>query len=424
MQTTPLEPRPTLLYLHQFFATPDSNVGTRSYEMARRLVARGFRVHMIASPTGSEQRTSDEVDGIEVHWIGVPYYSDMSYARRALAFVHFSILASLKVIRLRGDLIFATSTPLTIAIPALIGKWFKRLPMVFEVRDLWPELPIAIGALRSPLAIRAARALEHLAYHQSAHVIGLSPGMCEGIARTGIDKSRISLISNSCDLDRFDVSAEAASTFRMVRPWLGKRPLVLYAGSFGHINGVAWLAELAACMREIDPDVRFLALGDGHDRAIIERRATELGVVGESFFIEKRIAKREVPSAFAAASVCCSLFVPLKEMEHNSANKFFDALAAGKPVLINYGGWQRKLIQQRQIGLSVDPADPDDAARRLNELLQSPEVLLETGRRARALGRERFSRDQLAAELGDVLEKALPQHLRPRKIGNSGPGRR
>ena len=414
MPTTPPEARPTLLYLHQFFATPDSNVGTRSYEMAKRLVARGFRVHMIASPTGSEPPTADEkVDGIEVHWIGVPYHSNMSYGRRALAFVQFSILASLKVLKLPADLIFATSTPLTIAIPALIGKWIKRVPMVFEVRDLWPELPIAIGALKNPLAIRAARKLEHLAYHQSTHVIGLSPGMCEGIARTGVDESRISLVSNSCDLDRFDVSADAASAFRAARPWLGERPLVLYAGSFGHINGVAWLADLAASMRDIDPEVRFLALGDGHDRTIIERRATELGVFGESFFIEERIAKREVPSAFAAASVCCSLFVPLKEMEHNSANKFFDALAAGKPVLINYGGWQRELVEERRIGLAVDQSDPDGAARELNELLRSPDALLEAGRRARALGRERFSRDELAAKLGNVLEDALPRHFRP-----------
>jgi len=405
--------RPSLIYLHQFFATPEATVGTRSYEMARRLVRRGFRVHMIASPTGAVPKVKHEiVEGIEVHWIGVPYRNEMSYARRIVAFVQFSVLASIKSVRLRADIVFATSTPLTIVIPALVCKWIKRIPMVFEVRDLWPELPIAMGALKNPMAIRAAHRLERLAYHQSAHVIGLSPGMCDGIASTGIARSRISEIPNSCDLNRFDVPPHVGKIFREERPWLEDRPLVLYAGTFGRINDVAWLAELAASMKKIDPEVRFLAIGDGYDRDTIADRAAKLDVLNKTFFIENRIAKRDIPSCFAAATVSCSLFLPVKEMENNSANKFFDALAAGKPVLINYKGWHKELVENSRIGLAVDHADPDAAACKLSELLDSPTELAETGKRSRKLGITKFSRSMLAAELGDALISTLPKHLR------------
>lgn len=404
----PKSSRPTLIYLHQYFATPDDGQGTRSYELARRLVARGFRVHMVTSCQRGDRATRHEViEGIEVHWIRVPYDNSMGFAHRVFAFLKFSILACVLVLRIRADLVFATSTPLTIAIPALVGKWIKRVPLVFEVRDLWPELPVAIGALRNPVLIRGAQALERTVYRASEHVVGLSPGMCEGIKRTGVPAERVSLIPNSCDFDRFAVDSGAAADFRAVRPWLGSGPIVLYAGTFGAINGVSWFVDLAAKVRELDPEVRFLAIGAGLERKLIADRARALGLMDDTLFIEDRIPKKEMPACLAAASVCCSLFLPLEAMEHNSANKFFDALAAGRPVLINYGGWHRDLVRGEDIGIAARHDDLDATAVELVALLGDESRLRDAGERARALGRRRFSREMLAAQFGDVIAGAL-----------------
>ena len=206
-----------IIYLHQYFNTPDMKGGTRSYEMARRMVKAGHKVHMITSrKDGGIQNNGwlhENIEGINVHWLPVEYSNKMSYFRRLIAFFEFAIKAGGKVKQIGGDVIFATSTPLTIAIPAINAKKALKIPMVFEVRDLWPELPIAIGALKSPLTKYFAKKMEMWAYKNSDSIIGLSPGMCDGVIKTGYPKSKVFNIPNSCDLELFNVDAGAGIEF-------------------------------------------------------------------------------------------------------------------------------------------------------------------------------------------------------------------
>jgi len=157
-----------IIYLHQYFNTPDMSGGTRSYEMARRMVAAGHEVQMVTSYREPGSNRSEwfktEEAGIQVHWYPVPYSNHMSFAQRIKAFFSFALAARKKAVELDGDIIFATSTPLTIALPAVSASRKKKIPMVFEVRDLWPEMPIAVGALKNPLMRFAAHKLEHWAY--------------------------------------------------------------------------------------------------------------------------------------------------------------------------------------------------------------------------------------------------------------------
>src|SRR5437867_11411394 len=150
--------------------------GTRSYEMARRLVAWGHEVHMITSrrdpPTGAPRdwyRTVE--DGIHVHWLPVPYANSMSYRERLNAFFRFAWSAGGRAASLRGDVIFATSTPLTIALPAVWAAWSNRISMVLEIRDLWPDVPIAMGALRSRRAVAAAHWLARVGSRNTVHIV-------------------------------------------------------------------------------------------------------------------------------------------------------------------------------------------------------------------------------------------------------------
>ena len=183
-----------IVYLHQYFNLPSDAGGTRSYEMARRLVAWGHEVHMVASSRDAEPNwrcgwRETEESGIHVHWLPVPYSNAFSYAARTRAFFEFAWGAELKAASLEGDVVFATSTPLTIALPAVYAARRKQIPMVFEVRDLWPELPIAMGALRRPLLIAAARCLERFAYRNSAHIVALS--LTRKVLRLSVGRSAI-----------------------------------------------------------------------------------------------------------------------------------------------------------------------------------------------------------------------------------------
>src|SRR5690554_1952766 len=163
--------------------------GTRSYEMARRMVAAGHEVYMVTSYREQDANRKGwfltEEAGINVHWYPVPCSNHMGFVQRIKAFIAFALAARKKSVELDGDIIFATSTPLTIALPAVPASRKKKIPMVFEVRDLWPEMPIAVGALKNPLLRFAAHRLEHWAYHNAEAVVALSPGMKEGVLRTG-----------------------------------------------------------------------------------------------------------------------------------------------------------------------------------------------------------------------------------------------
>lgn len=400
-----------VVYLHQYFNTPEMSGGTRSYEMARRLVEAGHEVEMVTSDRDPARAGSgwriECVDGIRVHWLPVPYGNRMGKARRIRAFLRFALGAARRAASLDGNVVFATSTPLTIALPGAWAAWRRGVPMVFEVRDLWPEMPIAVGALRNSGVQFLARALERWAYRRSARVVALSPAMAEGVAAAGVAASRIAVVPNAADLDLFDVPDSAGEAFLERHPDLPEGPLVVYAGALGRINGVGYLVEMAGAMAGIDPSVGFLVAGDGREREEVLRRARQLGVLGRGFHWTPPLPKAEVPALLSASTVASSLVIDLKPAWKNSANKFFDALAAGRPVLINYGGWQAELLRETGAGLVLPPGQPVRAARLLHDLLSSPTRVREMGRAARRLAEERFGRDRLARRLQGVLEEAV-----------------
>jgi glycosyltransferase involved in cell wall biosynthesis len=397
-----------ILYLHQYFTTPSMDGGTRSYEIARRLVAKGHDVHMITSARDEAQRRlkgweQTEEAGIHVHWLAVPYSNRMSYRDRIAAFLRFAWSAGRKAVRLGGDLVYATSTPLTIALPAVHAARRHGIPMVFEVRDLWPEMPIAVGALKNPVSIALARRLERFAYDNAAHVIALSPGMQAGVIAAGYPASKVTVIPNSCDNELFETNPQRGRAIRARYEWLGDRPLVVYSGTIGLVNGVSYFARLAAEVRETASDVRFVVIGDGREQEHVRKDAERLGVLDRSFFMLPSVPKAEMPAWLSAADIATSLFIDLQQMWVNSANKFFDALAAGRPVAINYGGWQADLVRESGAGLVLDRQDIRAAAGQLVQALGDRRWLVRAGAAARNLARTRFDRDQLTAELETVL---------------------
>jgi len=401
-----------IIYLHQYFTTPQRPGATRSYEMARRLVASGHEVDMVTSvrrPSdgGFKGWRQTEEAGIRVHWLYVPYSGSMLYPERMRAFFQFAWGAALKAASLDGDVVFATSTPLTIALPAVYAARRQKIPMVFEVRDLWPELPIAVGALRGWIPIALARWLERFAYRNAVQIVAFSDGMKEGVLRTGYPEERIHVIPNGADVDLFDVPAEAGQAFRRQFDWLQDRPLVVYTGAFGFINGVDYLARLAAAVEKLAPEVRFLALGSGKQEQYIRETAAQLNVLGRTFFMPGRFPKVEMPKILSAADMATSLFIDLPEMWANSANKFFDALASGTPVAINYQGWQAELLRETGAGIVLDVHDVESAANRLVQALRDRAWLRQAGATARRLAVERFSRDELAKQLEAVLLEAV-----------------
>ncbi len=403
-----------IVYLHQYFATPAMAGGTRSYEMGRRLVASGHEVHLITSDRqarGGGWRETDEA-GIHVHWCATPYSNHMSYRQRLGAFFQFAWRAAKRAAALPADVVFASSTPLTVALPGVWAARRQSVPMVFEVRDLWPEMPIAVGAIRSRPVIAAARRLERFAYENAAHVVALSPGMKAGVVAAGYPADRVTVIPNSCDLQMFRVGAEVGHAFRRRYDWLQHRPLVVYGGTLNFLNGVDYLARLAAVVWQRNTDVRFLVVGGGHEEENVRKAAQSLGVLGKNFFMLPMMPKADMPAVLSAADLATSLFLDIEQMGSNSANKLFDALAAGRPIAINHRGWLAELIEDTGCGLVLDPHDLASSASQLLAALGDRSWCNAARAAAARTAEARFDRDKLAAKLEAVLLDAAGVPIR------------
>lgn len=395
-----------ITYIHQYFTTPDQGGGTRSYEMGRRLVRMGHQVNMITTrrDSGFGWWRVRIIEGMHIHELGVPYSNDMGNARRVLAFLHFAIAASWRASMLGTDLVFASSTPLTVAVPGMIASFLRRKPMVFEVRDMWPDVPIALGALKSPWSRWAARALERLVYARANHVVALAPGMRDDIITKGCDPTKVTVIPNGCDLELFRPDPSARIAANGLIPQLGDGPLVVFTGTIGRANGLGYLADVAAEMREIAPAIRFVVVGDGAQRGMVEARAREVGVLNTSMFFLGHQPKPDAAKWVVAADMVVCLFTgPRVVWKDAVQNKFFDALAAGKPTASNFEGYQSIVAKEAGIGIILDPGSASRGAEQLCTTLRNRAWLAQVPGRAQRLASGEFSRDALAERLARVL---------------------
>ena len=353
------------------------------------------------SHTGWQVR---EVSGIIVHEVAVPYENNMGTAARTRAFFEFALRAGPRAVRIQPDIVFATSTPLTIAIPAAYAKLRTGAPIVFEVRDLWPAIPIAMRIIRDPLSRQMAHWLERFAYWRADRIIALSPGMARGVAKVGVHPYEIAVVPNGCDLDVFRPQRESLDLGQSELP---DSAICLYAGTLGQANGVSYIVDVAAEMQSLTRDVHFLIVGDGKESDLIRKRAEELGVLNRTLFLRRSVPKKEIAKLLDDCSIALSVFIDLPELWDNSANKFFDALAAGRPIAINYRGWQADLIDKHDLGLVLPPDSPGIAAAMLARFLSDRERMVKCGWNSRRLAEQEFHRDRLSEKALEVIRSVV-----------------
>lgn len=401
-----------IVYLHQYYRTPSDvgSAGMRSYEFSKRLAAKGHTVDVVTSrmDAGNGQsrwEVTHEV-GANVHWISVAYDNSMSSLQRIGSFLKFAVLSAFRSVQLAkgADVIIATSTPLTIAIPAVIASWVRRVPLVFEVRDLWPDAAIQTGFLKGKVPIWLARQLERFAYANAARIIALSPGMEAGVVAVSKKHTgRITMIPNCSDLDRFGASVQSSEIGMMDR-FEGKF-VCSYFGTLGYANDLGFMVEVAKKLRDAKvDDILIYLVGQGRDRemldqAIIDNELTNVVVDGP-------YPPALAPEIAARSNVCLTLFRDLPVLHTCSPNKFFDSLAAGKPVVTNMTGWIAGLVAEHECGYAVTPGDAAGFAKRLIELKDDPDVVDRMGENARGLAEAEFSRDAMFTKFEQVLKDA------------------
>jgi len=397
-----------ILYLHQFFTTREGAGGTRSYEHARHLVSSGHDVVMVTAAPGPTP-TRREVDGIEVVEVAGASSDYMTatssgYGSRMAGFARFALGATAAVLKApRPDVVLATSPPLTIALPGIVVSRRWRAPLVFEVRDLWPEAPIQVGALPNPLMRAGARALERVVYRAATHVVALSPGMREGVLAADVAPERVTLVPNASDLDLFSPELDPGDLLAQLG--LDDAFVCSYFGAMGEANDLTQVVDAAVLLRERGENgIAFVLQGEGKRRAALEAdvRARRLGNVVLLPSADKGSAARLA----AASDACLTIFKDVPILATNSPNKLFDTFAAGRPAIVNTGGWQRELVEHGEAGVAARPGDPVDLAERILFLRDHPDLAAAYGRNARRLAETEFDRRLLAERMRGVLERA------------------
>ena len=399
-----------VLYFHQHFSTPEGATGIRSYQMAKRLLYRGHEVTIICGSysggvtglKGIFRRgfRSGTVDGIEIIEIDAAYSNSDGFVKRTLIFAKFAILSIFFALKKEYDVVFATTTPLTAAIPGIVAKWMRRKHFVFEVRDLWPELPREMGVITNPVILWMMGALEWLAYKSANSLIALSPGIERGIRRLDVAEENVTVIPNGCDLKIF---GQDDSVWRP-QEISEKDFMAVFTGTHGIANGLDAAIDAAIVLKERERgDIKLLLVGQGKLKPVLIARAQKEGL--SNIIFHDPIDKAKLAGLLNSADVGMQLLANIPAFYFGtSPNKFFDYIAAGLPIINNYPGWLADLIDKTKCGVVVPAESPCQFADALEYLADNREALPAMGRSARKLAETEFSREDLADKFVSWIE--------------------
>jgi glycosyltransferase involved in cell wall biosynthesis len=280
--------------------------------------------------------------------------------------------------------------------------------MVFEVRDLWPDVPLAMGILNSRLLAYAARRLETFAYNRASRIVVLAPTMADVLSGKGVTRDKVAVIPNGADLDRFEPGYSSDTNRDLwARPGSDER-ILLYCGSLGPAHGPEYLVQLATEFFLQSLKIRIVVVGDGKLRANLEAQARDAGCLDRTISFIGQVSHADVPIYYGRADASIMTMADCELLySHSVQNKFFDSLAAGKPIFANYAGWASKLAEKEGAGVTISRDNVSGAAAALAEHVQDDQWLNTAGREARRLAEQRFSFDLLADNLEQLLQAVV-----------------
>lgn len=388
-----------VLILHQHFNIPGEGGAVRSYYLAKALADRGIAVAVITGYGGSKYEVR-YVEGIEVHYLPIGYNNRFGFYKRSFSFLQYVKGALRVALRLPGITVcYAISVPLTVGLAAIWLKSRKRLPFIFEVGDLWPDAPIQLGFIKNYFFRSALYSLERTIYRQAQSVVALSPMIREAIERK-VPGKRIDLIPNMSDTTFYKPGLKDSALEQKFD--VAGKFVVSYIGAVGFANGLDYYLECARHCQKAGAPIQFLLCGDGAMRAHLKGVAEKLALQNLTFIdFQNRDGVREVMNVTDAVFIC---YRPAPILQTGSPNKYFDGLAAGKLIIVNFGGWIKDEIETQACGVYTDARNPAGIVSLLQPFVSDRLLLAEYGQRSRKLAETRYSRELLGDAFADLFK--------------------
>lgn len=398
-----------ILLIHQAFAALDEAGGTRHHEMARFLVAQGHKITIIASPvsylTGVARgekilwKNREEPEpGITILRTYTIPALHKSFVHRVFSFFSFMFSSFMVGLGVRGiDLVWGTSPPIFQGVTAWLLARLKRVPFLFEVRDLWPAFAVAVGVLKNRMLIRLSEWLERFLYRHADRVVVNSPGFIPHVTARGA--RFVELVPNGADPDMFKPDADGREF--LAQNQLDNRFIAMYAGAHGLSNDLGVLLQAASQL--IDrPDIQVVFVGDGKEKPALVAQASQLQLKNVSFISSQ--PKSQMADVLAAANACIAILKPIELYRTTYPNKVFDYMAAGRAVILAIGGVISDVINQENAGVAVPPGDPTELAAAIRRLADDKDLTKALGAAGRIAVEKRYNRMITSKQFNLLLE--------------------
>ena len=343
---------------------------------------------------------TETVDGVKVVRVWTHLAPNEGFLRRILNYVSYMVTATLAAPRLaRPDIVISTSPQFFCGLTGYAAKILRGVPWVLEIRDIWPESIVTVGAMRKGRVIRALEWLEAFAYRRADRIVAVTDSFVPHIAERGRDSSKIAVIKNGVDLRFFRRGEDAAAVKR--RFGFEGRFVAAYVGTHGMAHGLDAMLEAAASLRD-DRRFGFLLVGDGAERARLVERARSMNLT--NLHIAGQLPKSEMPAIWAATDVSMILLRKSDTFTKVLPSKMFEAMAMECPIVLGVEGEAKALLEEAGAGIAIEPENAAELAASVVRLAEDQELRERLGRQGAAYVREHYDRSKLAARYLDLLE--------------------
>jgi colanic acid biosynthesis glycosyl transferase WcaI len=407
-----------ILYVSQYFPPEMGAPAARASELARHWGRMGHDVTVLTGfpnhPTGvvpeewrprlHRLRYNETVDGVRVARTWLWPLPNRKAHERIRNYLSFCLSAAISGLTLhKPDVIIATSPQLLCALSGWWLAFWKRVPFVFEVRDLWPESLAAVGAgSEGTLLHRSLGVIAGFLYRHADRIVVVTPAFRDHLIRYwNVPGEKISIVENGVETDLFLPDPSAMDLRRKLR--LEDRFLVCYIGTMGNAHGLDTLIATAEDLQTSMPNAMFLVIGEGAEKQRIVELATARGLANLRFLGQQ--PREQIPAYVSAADLCLVMLKKTELFKTVIPTKLLEYMACERPVIVAVDGQARQIIEEAEAGVFVEPENYSALAKSIIDLAQDPKRRLRMGINGRWYIVNKLSRAKTAQDYIAVLQK-------------------
>jgi colanic acid biosynthesis glycosyl transferase WcaI len=406
-----------ILYVSQYFPPEMGAPAARAAELSHHWARMGHDVTVLTGfpnhPTGvvpedwrsrlHRLRYTETVDGVRVVRTWLWPLPNRKAHERIRNYASFCVSAGLSGLALhRPDVIIATSPQLLVALSGWWLAWWKRVPFVFEVRDLWPESLAAVGAgSEGSLLHRTLGAIAGFLYRRADCIVVVAPAFKDHLIRHwNVPAAKISVVENGVEIDLFRLDPAAMEVRKQLK--LEDRFLICYIGTMGNAHGLETLIAAAEELRAALPNAMFLLIGEGAEKERIVQLAAARALTNIQFLGEQ--PRERIPAYISAADLCLVMLKKTELFKTVIPTKLLEYMACERPVIVAVDGQARRIIEEAGAGVFVEPENSQDLVKAILDLAEDPEYRRLMGTSGRQYIVNKFSREKTARDYITVLE--------------------